>query len=943
MPRSCRFLLLMLCLLWVGRVGAQPFRVLGSVKDTSIGQPIWRASVSLISAKDSILSTFTRTDTTGAFHLQTDSAGKYFLLVSYPGYGDFLDLIQVNGSTVVPPIALTSRSHLLQEFVFTKRAAAIVLKGDTTEFAADSFKVENGANVETLLKRLPGLQVDKDGNITAQGEKVQKVLVDGEEFFSDDPAVVTQNLQAAVVDKVQVYDKKSDQAIFTGIDDGDLTKTINLKLKEDKKKGLFGKVAAGAGPSFSADQKDGFYDGQAMVNFFKGKQQISGFGILSNTGRSGLSWGDRDKFGGGNNNVFYDEESGTKVSFASNDDDDLSGGWDGQYSGEGRPKVATGGLHYANKWADNKQHVSANYRYADLNVDAQGSTITQYILPDSQYVRDDERSTANTGERHGGNALYEWTIDSTSNLKFQADASFTDRHSNGSYSSETRGASGGLINTGSRHSSSHTSTQRINANLGYRKKFAKKGRNMSAQLGLSSQTNDGLGFLESVNTYYSGSTGTDSINQRKTNNGNNLNLDAQLSYTEPLAKNNFLSFRYGAQMANSLSERYSFNRAGADWSNDFDSLNSSAYRYDVLTQNAALSYRYVNDKVNLSIGGEVFHTDWEQEDQIRPDSDRHRSYVNFAPKASFRYQFSRWSRFVMNYSGSTNQPSMDQLQPLRQNTDPLNVAIGNPDLRQEFQNNVYAQYNSYRPISGRFSYFGGSFNFTKDAISRAENFDAEGRRTYQYVNLNGNWGATIWGGYYFKWKPLALSLGLSGTTDLRHSKAIVNNATNTTQSNSYRLNFRVSRDWKKDDKEVFSFEVEPGFTWNDYHASISTALGPYWTANISGNIFARLPWKLELRSEAWYDLREQTEVFTQNNNVLRWDASLGRKFLKGGALELRATVNDILNQNLGYSRDAEVGSISENRYTTIRRHGLLTLIYHFSGGAGKGQKDEDED
>lgn len=935
-----RYIALICLLCFVSPAFGQSIHIRGSVSDTSLGQPLWRASVSLISAKDSILSSFTRTDTNGHFSLKTDSAGTYFLLIAYPGYADFLDLMNVHQDLQVKPIALSSRTHLLQEFVFTKRASAISVKGDTTEFTADSFSAGKGASVEDMLKRLPGLQVDKDGKITAQGEQVQKVLVDGEEFFSDDPAVVTKNLQASVVDKVQVYDKKSDQALFTGIDDGDLTKTINLMLKEDMKKGLFGKVEAGAGPSLSPDQKEGFFEGQAMINLFRGKQQFSAFGIASNTGRTGLSWGDQNQYGGGNGMFSFIDDDGMKTSFSVSDDD-FGNGWDGRFSGEGLPSVWTGGLHYADKWDNNKKHVAANYRYAKKNVNSEGSSTTQYILPDSQYVASENHSSFSTAQRHGGNGLFEWSIDSASDLKFFVNGSYTNSESNSQSHSETRGASGGLINTGDRSSINQNNSQLLYGNLSYRRKFAKKGRNMSAQLELNSNENDGTGYLHSINNFYPSSS-ADSIDQRKTNKGSSFSLNLQLSYTEPLSKNTFLSFTYGAINSNSLSERFSFNRAGADWSSDFDSVYSSSYGYDVLTQNGAASLRFVQGKYNINIGGQVFHTDWQQHDRLNHDSDRSRSYNNFAPTASLRYEFSKRARFNISYSGRTRQPSLNQLQPLRQNNDPLNISIGNPNLRQEFSNNFRASYHANKPLSGQYIYLSASGSFVKDAISQSDFFDAQGRHTYQYVNLDGNWNSWFYGGYYFKIKPLDLSVGFNSNLSFTHSKAIVNGQANSTQNNDYGGGFNLSRNWKKGDKDVFSFEIEPGYTWHEYHASLSSALSSYWTASLSANIFVLLPLKLELRSNAWYDLREQTQVFTQNNNVLRWDATLGRRFLKGNKLELRAGIYDILNQNIGYNRNADVSSISESRYNTIRRHALISLIYHFNGGMAS-QHNDDED
>jgi len=213
------------------------------------------------------------------------------VLATYPSYADYVDELEVKDTAAVrlPPIGMVLKSKLLEAVVVSNKGA-IHIKGDTTEFNADSFHTQAGATVEDLLKRLPGIQVDKNGKITAQGETVQKVLVDGEEFFGDDPTLVTQNLRADMVDKVQVFDKKSDQATFTGIDDGQKTKTINLKLKDSKKNGYFGRLTAGEGT-------DGFYDYQLMANYFRQKTKLAAYGIISNTGKTGLTWNERDNYG----------------------------------------------------------------------------------------------------------------------------------------------------------------------------------------------------------------------------------------------------------------------------------------------------------------------------------------------------------------------------------------------------------------------------------------------------------------------------------------------------------------------------------------------------------------------------------------------------------------------------------------------------------------------
>ena len=911
------------------------FPISGNVADTLNGARLTHASVVLVRLKDTTLATFTRTDDGGNFSTNPVPPGSYRLLITYPGFADYTDRITVaNEPLALSSIPMTTSEHLLHEFVITKKSAAMIIRGDTTEYNADSFHVQGGATVEDLLKKLPGLQVDKDGKITAQGEQVQKILVDGEEFFSDDPAVVTKNLQAAVLDKVQVYDKKSDAATFSGIDDGERTKTINLQLKENMKKGLFGKAVVGAGPSLATDAgiRGGFFENQAMINLFRGKQQFSAFGIVSNTGTMGLSWHDAGRYGSGSDGGTYDEESG--IYFTGGDeDDDIAGG---EYTGEGLPTAQTGGLHYADKFGDkDAQHISANYRFAKNNVAAEGTTITQYILPDSGYVRTEHRNTYTTSMRHGGDALYEWTIDTSSNMKLTVNGGATERTSSGNYSTDTRGMSGSLINTSNRISTSTTNAQTLNADLSYRKKFHKAGRNASVEVRETYRASDGAGYLNAGDQYYTDGlqTGADTLDQQKKNSGLTLALNTKLSYTEPLSKKLFLTGRYGLTSATNAAERLSYNRgASGEWSDMPDSLYSSSYTYNVLTQDGGLALRYVDKKWNVSLGANAFHTQWAQHDRLWATPDRDRVYNNYSPTTSLRYNFSKFTYLTANYSGATHQPTLDQLQPLRQNTDPLNISVGNPDLRQEFRNDIRVFYHSAKPISSRYIYVSGNASLTNDAITRSDNFDALGRRVSQYVNVNGNYNANLYAGYWTKWRWLNADVGGSLNSGAGHATTFVNSLQNESNTTSYGMSLSLYKTWRKGDKDIASVTLQPGITYTDNHASISTFTQSYYTGETTAEGYVQTFWKIILRSSVWYNYRQKTAIFTSNNNVVRWNIELSRKFLKGDALEARISVRDILDQNIGYSRNASDNYIVENRYNTIRRYALLSFSWNIAKG-----------
>ncbi|MBA3827946.1 MAG: TonB-dependent receptor [Taibaiella sp.] len=922
-----RLIYLLSMVLCASVCNAQQFTIKGTIADTlnNLGLPY--SSVTLIRASDSIMETHTRANEQGAFALHTDSAGKYLIMVTFPNFADYIDIVKLKDEKVVDlgNITMLSRSHLLKEFVLTQNVAAIKIKGDTTEYMADSFKVGANATVEQLLRRLPGLEVDKNGNVVAQGEKVEKILVDGEEFFSDDPAVVIKGLQAKVVDKVQVFDKKSDQSAFTGIDDGQKTKTINLELKENMKRGFFGKVDAAGGT-------DGYFQNQGMINAFKGKQQISAFGIMANTGTVGLGWEDRDKFGSGSGTTMIGDEGQIYTTYTSDGSDPFQS-WDGKYNGQGLPKVWTGGIHYANKWDEDKEHLSGNYRYAMQDLEATTNTLTQYVLPQNKgYFTQQSQVQMSTGQRHGIDGSYEWKMDSSSSIKLTFDAGTKNTQTSSFYTQRTFLPDSTDLNNNTRTITGNLVAQSVNADLIYRKKFAKKGRSLSIDVKENYNDSKNKGFLYSVNNLrmpdavlgYRDSTYN--VDQRKDNNSHTIALAGKINYTEPLSKVTFLELNYGLSTNNSTAENSSYNKpTGSTMYSVLDPLYSSNYSFDILNNSGGANLRWVYKKVNFSFGSDVADTRYNQHD-IYKDTTYKYDYFNLYPKASFVYKFAKQTSFSFHYYGNTHQPTINQIQPLRQNTDPLNIAIGNPHLKQQFQNNFQLQFNDYKTLSGRYLWASSNFGFINDAISQAANTDSSGRRTYQYVNVNGNYSAWSYVGYGFRIKKLDLQMGVHANTSLNHVNSFVNNILNTSNYNSYSGGLRFN--YYKDKKYSISFD--PGVTYNDNHATISTYTSSYWSSNDELDASVQLPLKFEIGTNVDWRLRQKTSVFDQNNNVFIWDAYVSKKFLKNNELELRVYAHDILNQNLGYNRSGQDNYVSQQTYNTITRYGLINLIWNFT-------------
>lgn len=909
----------------------QSFVIKGSATDTLNSTPLYRASVVAIRVKDSVIESFTRTGANGRFELKVAAKGKYLLRITFPSFVDYLDAINIkNATTDLGDLPMVSKEHLLKEFVLTKNIAAIKIKGDTTEYVADSFKVKENATVEDLLKKLPGIQVDKDGNITAQGETVQKVLVDGEEFFSDDPKVVTKGLQANAVDKVQVYNKKSDQAEFTGIDDGQKTKTINLELKEDKKKGYFGKIDAGGGT-------DGYFQDQGMINAFKAKRQFSAFAIMSNTDKIGLGWEDNNKFGSGATTVITDD--GNVYSYSGNSNSDFGGG-NNQYNGQGLPQTWTGGAHYADKWNDDKSHLTSNYRYAMQNVDLAGTTTTQNVLPDNKgFLSQQNKTQFSKGERHGLDFMYEWKLDSTTTIKLTADGGYKQSQMLTNYNTHTFNQDSGLINTNTRNITSNYYSDYVNADLVLKKKFKKKGRTISVDVKENYKDTKSNGVLLSGTDVYIDTVGKTntihtSADQKKTTQTNTLAFYANATYTEPMSKTVFLELSYGVTVNNSTSSNFSFDTAGKGFSNNSDSLYSSDYKYNILTNKGGANLKFVYKKVNFSFGGNVSNASYLQTDVYHGDTSHRYNYVNFFPRANLTYKISNQTSINFYYYGSSQQPTISQIQPLRQNTDPLNITIGNPNLKQEFTNAFTVSFNDYKMLTSRYLYGNFSFSTIADAISTKQ-VSEYGVNTTQYINVNGNYSGYGYFGGGMKIKKLDVMVGLQANVSVNHVNNIV--LTDTTHANSDVPNnhtdyntysFGPYINYEKEKK--FEFTIRPNVSYNYNRSTISTFSTSYWSADLDFYGSVQLPWKSEIGTTADVMIREKTAAFPINNNVVKWNAHVERKFLKNSQLVFRLSVLDILNQNIGYSRTAQAGMIIENNYNTIRRYGMLQLIWNFT-------------
>lgn len=919
-------LLLIVSLLFYYFCFSQNASIKGAIIDTYNKQNLSNSTILLLRAKDSILVKFARSKTNGSFEIKNLKAGKYILLITYPQYADYADNITLTDSSSIIDagvITLILKANLLKEVIVTQKMGSIRIKGDTTEFIADSFRVQPNATVEDLLKKLPGIQVDKNGKITAQGETVQKVLVDGEEFFGDDPTLVTQNLRADMVGSVQLYDKKSDQAVFTGIDDGTRVKTLNLKLKDGKKNGYFGKVNLSGGT-------DGYFDNQVMVNLFKNKSKFAAYGIISNTGKTGLNWQESSSYGDNPmSGADYDETNGISISF-NNDDMDS---WSGNYNGQGLPTVQTGGLHYNTKWDNDKKSINGNYKILQLRVVGETSSNSQTLLHDTVYYNKDKEKSTNQILRNKINGSYELQLDSSSSIKITANGSTDHKIDNSIDSSEERFTDSSLVNQSARSINTIGDKRMVNSNILWRKKFKKKGRTLSFNLSENYTNNNSTGYLKSTITTFIGGNPNAILptDQYKTYKTENTAIDSKLTYSEPLSKFSSLVFNYGMVINNSSSQRSSFNKATDGKYTLLDSIYSNDYRFNILTQRGGIAYSFNTKKFHLNAGNNIGYTNFIQTDQ-RIDSSTHRNFLNWNPQANINYQFTKQSRVSLRYNGYTRQPSIEQIQPVQVNDNPLYITIGNPNLKPSFSNSMNLNFSDYKVLSERSIWIGLSYNFTQNQISNSSSIDATGKTTTQYINLDGNHSFSTYLNYGFKLKKLDTRLGFNGNYNTNKNLNISNSLLNITKRDNYTGGFYINKDKEK----KYSISLQTSATYTNSESSLQSSIKTqYWTYEIQPSMDIFLPLKFQIHADGDYNIRQKTVVFQSNNNVFLLNAWVGKKFMKNDALLLKVSGNDILNQNIGFNRSVYSNTISQNTYTTIRRFFLLSLVWNFNKAGTK--------
>ena len=904
---------------------SQTNSVKGIIADNSSNVKLQNATISILNAKDSTLYKFTRANQEGNFNFNQLKNGNFILLVTYPEYADFVNIFSLDSANKAidfKVIDMKTKAKLLNEVIIKGQAAALKIKGDTTEFNAAAYNIKPNDRVEDLIKQFPGIQVDAQGKITAQGKTVEKVLVDGEEFFGDDPTLVTKNLRADMVDKVQLFEKASDQAAFTGVDDGEKKQTLNILLKEDKKQGFFGKLEAGYG-------NNDFYALQGMFNKFKGKEKIAAYGTSSNTGKTGLGWEDASKYGASSNMTMSDD--GGMMFFMSGDNMFEND----SYYGEGLPRAHNGGLHYENKWNKDKESINTNYKAGAFNIRTNKNTVIQNNLPNNIFNSNNNNNSESNNFRQKLDATYQINIDSTSNVKLIIDGTLSNSDKEDFYSSESRRADNSLLNNSNRTTTGNQNQTSFNVNATYMKKLKKAGRNYSLNISNSINQTKSDGYLKATNNFFDANenaTRTDITDQLRDNDILSNNLRANITYNEPLSKVLTLTANYGITLNNNKADKKTYDASAPNVYNNLNTEFSNNFHSDQLTNQVGAVFSYKKAKTNLSFGTKASFINFDQT-EVYSNQKFNRNFMNWLPQASYQYRFSAQKSLSLRYNGSNTQPTVNQLQPVRTNDDPLNIPEGNPDLKPAFNNRLNLNFNSYKVLTSENIYMGLSFGFTNNQIVSNNNTSTEGITIYRSVNMENKIPTYYsgWGGYSRKIKALGnINVGLQLNFNANTNYNYVNNALNTTVSQRYSPSLNLS---KYNDK--LSIQVNFGPSYNAQEASLQKQISNKgWGRN--GGLYStfKLPKKIGVEVNGNYMYTPKSAAFNTAFEQTIINAALTKAFYKEESLKIKLSANDILNENSGFRRFASANTITQSNSNNISRYFLFSLIWDFSKMGG---------
>ncbi len=900
---------------------AQSGSVRGKVYDSShFALP--GATVALIK-KGSTDTLTTVTDKEGLFVFNNVNVSSFRLRISNAGMEqieqdfDFeagkTDL-NVGSITMIPLITT------LQEIVLSP--PPMVIKEDTVEFRADSFNVRPNANVEDLLKKLPGLQVNSDGSITAQGKTITKIKVNGKDFFGGDPKTATRELPADIIDKVQVVDDYGELAAASGIRDGDPDIIINLELKKDKNKGVFGRAAAGYGT-------DDRYQATINANVFRETTQLSVLGNLNNINQNLFDFSNANNRRGGGGQMRTIRAGGGGGGNNNNAGDGTS---DTNANQNGITDNKSIGLNFRTDFT--KGSFYGNYSFANRNTIIERATSRQNIAG-NVFTNNQSSYADNISNNHRANLNFEYNFDSLNYLKVIPNFSFSSSNnlSNGLF--DYTNSEGFKTQEGYSRDAVTASAPNFSASINYNRRFQKRGRNLSTEVNLgtsySLNDDDKINFTRE----YLAATGVDStyLDQLIAQDNRNRNYGVRLRYSEPVTQNRFLDLSYSYNFAYAKVDRATYAVDSVSGSSSFVDSLSNAYENRFINQQVGISLRTVNKKYNYSVGVNIQPAYLSGYSISKDSAYTPQRRLNVAPSARLSYNFSRTKRLNMNYNANFNQPSFNQLQPVKDVSNPQYQTEGNPDLKPEFSHNLRVFFNNFNFTSGRSLFVGFNGNMIQNRIVNNNiNLDSSGAQLSRPENMNGYYTLTGFYNYSIPFQNRRYVVSYNGTVNYNHDVGLVNSQKNignnwvTTQG--LRLDINLQQWLELGLNGAYSLNsTQYSLTRNGERLSSNA-----WT--MGSNMRLDLPAGFILRYDVSYVINNGLSSDVTGNPTLL-NASIEKTILKNKNGFIRLSGFDILNQNTNISRTVSGNAIIDSRVNRLTRYFMLTFTYRLTKFTGQ--------
>ncbi|KPM48794.1 hypothetical protein AFM12_09465 [Jiulongibacter sediminis] len=877
------------------------------MKDQS-EKPLLSASVVLLTERDSTLTSFATTDSEGQFMLNPPGNGSFILQASFLGYENEYTLVKYTGRGIdLGTIILKERSIALEDLVVKGELSPMIVDGDTVNYNTKAFKTKEGDVVEDLLKKLPGLEVQRDGSVKAFGEDVDRVLVDGKEFFGTDTRIATKNLDADAVDEVQVFDKKSDMAEFTGIADGLDERTINLKLKEGKKAGYFGtaELASGSGERFK---------GRANINRFSPNNRLSFIGLANNINEQGFSMDEYFQFMGGLGAVM---SGGLNLNL---NDGNLPVGMD---QNQGIQKTWAGGMNTSNS-IGKKTTIDASAFYNSFETNLISNSSRENFLKNGSYLTSSEAEQLSGTGGVNFNVRLKTKFNPFHQLIFRLNGAVGNNRLTNTFSNSSRYSEERLINESRGENEIKASRYSINPYLTYMRKFSKSGRSLVFDSNLRLNDNTSEAGIDSKNTLFEMPPIVQVLlqNQQMTNRGNSYSV--RTAFVEPIASKKFIEFSAAITDENNDSQNDYYDIINNQLISNSDL--SNWFRRDYISKTGGLKYSQNNKKTRLTLA--MNYESALQKGKINAEnSDFRNTFQALLPSGVLEHRSENNGNLILRYFTDMREPSLLQLQPAVNNANPLNIYVGNPNLRPEYEHSFYSSFMRYDAFNFRMFYINLRARHTFQKINNAISINDQLVRTMSPVNTPSESSLNARTEFSSPLKPLKIKYKITLRGNYSQGKSPVNNLVN--QTNVFGKGLNLSIENRK--KEIVDLLAGFQFYRSDSRFSANTELNQFYkeqTIYAEGGL--SLGERFTLKTN--FDYQFLSQSFSESTyKVPLWQASASFFLDKTRKFRLTATAFDLLNKNQDINRTSSLNFNEVNQTNVLGRYFMLGLSYSIKG------------